>query len=255
MARQILPVFLLVTGLFFSGCAANQSYTTSDSANAATAQALDDYDRYLEEAYDTQIIYDPLEPWNRVMFEVNDVIINYVAHPINEAYTFITPQPVRTGLGNFFTNWLFPVRFVNNLLQGNPDRAYKEFARFFINTGAGLGGFIDVASTEPALQDVPPADFGQTLGKWGFGEGIYLYWPLLGPSNARDTVGTVGDWFLDPLTYVKPWYIALPAKTLRTVNELDDMLDLYDNFTKSAIEPYTAIRDGYTQYRRARVAK
>lgn len=248
--------FLLVACMLFPGCAANQMPAPgSEAANEATALALDDYDRYLEEAYDTQIIPDPLEPWNRLMFEVNDVIITYVARPVSDAYIFVVPQPVRTGFGNFFTNWLFPVRFVNNLLQANPERAYKEFARFFINTGAGLGGFIDVASTEPALQNVPPADLGQTFAKWGFGEGFYLYWPLLGPSNPRDTVGTVGDWFMDPLTYVKPWYVSLPVKTLRTVNGLDEVLDTYDSFTKSAIEPYTAIRDGYTQYRRARIAR
>lgn len=255
MTARILSIALVLGCLVLSGCASKLHSPGSNAHNEATALSLDDYDRYLEEAYDTQVIPDPLEPWNRAMFCVNDVLVTYVAHPVNDAYTFVTPEPVRTGLGNFFTNWLFPVRFVNNLLQGNPERAYKEFARFFINTGAGLGGFIDVASTEPALQNIPPADLGQTFGKWGFGEGIYLYWPMLGPSNARDTVGTVGDWFMDPLSYVTPWYVSLPVKTLRTVNELDGILDVYDDFTKSAIEPYTAIRDGYTQYRRAKVAK
>ena len=248
-------VALLVLACFLAGCATVSYEEKSAALHDSTVLSLDDDDRYLDDAFHTQVIPDPLEPWNRAMFTVNDVLLSYVAHPINDAYTFVMPEPFRNGIGNFFHNLLFPVRFFNNVLQGDSERAYKEFARFIINTGAGLGGFWDVASTEPALQNMVDADFGQTLGKWGLGEGVYLYWPLLGPSNARDTVGVVGDWFMDPLTYVKPWEVALPIKALRTVNELDGLLDLYDDFTRSAIEPYTAIRDGYTQYRRAKISK
>ena len=42
-------------------------------------------------------------------------------------------------------------------------------------------------------------DFGQTLGVWGVPNGPYLMLPLLGPSNGRDTVGRVGDYFINPL--------------------------------------------------------
>jgi phospholipid-binding lipoprotein MlaA len=246
-----LSLFILLP----AGCAMVGKEEKTALRHEATVLSLDDDDRYLDEAFQTQVIPDPLEPWNRAVFTFNDVLLVYVAHPISDAYTFVMPEPFRNGIGNFFRNLLFPVRFLNNVFQGNGEMAYKEFARFVINTGAGLGGFWDVASTEPALQNMVAADFGQTLGKWGFGEGVYLYWPLLGPSNVRDTVGTVGDLFMDPLTYVRPWRVSLPLKALRTVNELDGILDLYDDLTRSAIEPYTAVRDGYTQYRRAKIEK
>ena len=249
-------IVLLLAGLLSSGCAAHQDQAAkAASREEATVLSLDDDDRYLEEGFESQVIPDPIEYWNRGMFVLNDGLITVIGRPVNAVYTTVLPEGMRDGVGNFFTNLLFPVRFVNNLLQGNGHRASQEFGRFIINTSAGLGGFFDVASTNPDVQNMVDADFGMTLGKWGMGEGFYLYWPLLGPSNARDTVGFAGDFFLDPLTYVRPWQVSLPISSLRVVNPLDEMLDLYDEVSKSAIDPYTAIRDGYTQFRRAKIAK
>ncbi len=55
--------------------------------------------------------------------------------------------------------------------------------------------------------DIPKkeTDFGQTLGVYGVGQGFYLVWPVLGPSSARDSIGMVGDYFLDPVSYISPW--------------------------------------------------
>ncbi len=248
---------LLVICLLAGGCASRQDKDAlATSREQATIQALDDDDRYLEEGFETQVIPDPIENWNRTMFALNNGLVTMVAKPVNAVYTHVVPGQFREGIGNFFTNLLFPVRFINNLLQGKGQAAGKEFSRFIINTSAGIGGFFDVAATHPDLQDHVDADFGQTLGVWGVGEGFYLYWPIFGPSNPRDTVGRVGDWLMDPLTYyVRPWRVTLSIQALRAVNDLDSTLDLYDDITKSAIDPYTAIRDGYTQYRRAKIAK
>ncbi len=239
-----------------AGCSSHQGIGAFDTSDkSATVASLDDDDDYLDKAYTTQLVPDPLEGWNRAMFVFNDGFITYVGRPINTAYVTVMPGPFREGLGNFFHNLLFPVRFVNNLLQGKGQAAGKEFGRFVINTSVGLGGFINVAKTNPDIKDLDDEDFGQTLGVWGVGEGMYLYWPLIGPSTARDTAGLAGDWALDPLTWVPPWWVPWAAKSLRTVNQLDQILDVYDDVTKSAVEPYTAVRDAYIQYRRAKIAK
>lgn len=246
---------LLLLGL--AGCSSHHGVGAFDPDNhAAIAASLDDDDLFLDEAYSTQLVPDPLERWNRAMFVLNDGILTYVARPVSSAYTAITPQPFREGIGNFFNNLLFPVRFINNLLQGKGHAAGQEFAKFIINSTAGLGGFINYTGlNHPELAGLDKEDFGQTLGVWGIGEGIYLYWPFIGPSSARDTVGLAGDWLADPLTWVDPWWVPWAAKGFRTVNNLEELLDLYDDFTGSAIEPYTAVRDAYTQYRRSRIAK
>lgn len=255
--NKAFALFLLILLSGLAGCATNQGVGAFDASDhSAITASLDDDDVYLDEAYATQLIPDPLEGWNRAMFAFNDGIITYVARPVSNAYTAVTPAAFRSGFSNFFTNLLFPVRLINNLLQGRGYAAGQEFGKFIINTTAGLGGFIDYTGlNHPELATLDEEDFGQTLGVWGVGEGLYLYWPFLGPSNARDTVGIVGDWASDPLTWVAPWWAPWAIKGFRTVNDLEEMLDMYESMTKSAVEPYTAVRDAYTQYRRARIAK
>jgi phospholipid-binding lipoprotein MlaA len=257
MTRPLLLFCLLALAL--SGCAGRQGSAAaaedSSAQAAAIAAALDKDADYLDSAYNTQLIPDPLEPWNRAVFVLNDGVITFVGRPLNTAYTTITPRFFREGLYNFFRNLAFPVRFINSLLQGNGKKAGYEFSRFIINTGAGFGGLFNVASRHPELANLDGEDFGQTLGVWGVGEGLYLYWPLLGPSTVRDSVGRVGDYFLEPLSYVSPWQVSWSLYGVKILTELDGILDTYDDVTKSAIEPYTGVRDAFVQYRRAKVAK
>ena len=255
--KNFLTLCFLLLLLGSGGCASQNSGSSfNPQHHDAVVSSLDNDDAYLDDAYETQIIPDPLESWNRAMFVFNDGLITYVARPASTAYAAVTPQAFRDGFDNFFNNLLFPMRFINNLLQGKGYAAGQEFGKFIINTTAGLGGFINYTGlNHPELASLEDEDFGQTLGVWGLGEGLYLYWPLLGPSNVRDTVGQVGDWAADPLTWVSPWWASTAAKGFRAVNDLEETLDLYDDLTKSAIEPYTAVRDAFTQYRRAKIAK
>ena len=147
------------------------------------------------------------------------------------------------------------MRFTNNLLQGKGRAAGVEMSRFILNTTAGLGGVINVAENHKTIVPVDDEDFGQTLGVWGLGEGCYIVWPLLGPSTARDTVGLGGDYFLDPVSYVRPGELGLGVSAFRTFNQLDDIMDQYDAVNKLAIEPYTSFRNAYIQHRRAKVAR
>jgi len=89
---------------------------------------------------------DPLEGWNRFWFRVNDRAYFYLVKPITEAYTWLIPEKPRSWVRNFFTNLLFPVRFVNCMLQGKLYEAGVEFSRFVGNTAFGLGGLSDFAN-------------------------------------------------------------------------------------------------------------
>ncbi len=219
---------------------------------AATTADLDADADYLDAVGPN--VPDPLEGWNRAVHSFNDGFINYAARPAYNAYAYVTPDFFRTGVKNFFHNLAFPVRFTNNLLQGKGRAAGVEMSRFVLNTTAGLGGIIDVAkSHKPIVPVDDDEDFGQTLGVWGIGEGFYIVWPLLGPSTARDTVGLTGDYFLDPVTYVKPWALGAGVGAFRTFNQLDAIMDQYDAVNDLAVEPYTAFRNAYIQNRRARL--
>lgn len=172
------------------------------------SDSLDDYDTAPVDS-----ISDPLEPWNRFWFRFNDIFYLHIARPAYNAWVFITPHQLRSGLKNFFSNVLFPMRFVNNILQFRFLEAGVEFGRFFINTTSSLG-FADVAKGKKTIVPVDPSgeDFGQTLGRWGIGHGFYVVWPFIGPSSARDTVGRAGDLFTDPFFYVYPWELATSSE-------------------------------------------
>ena len=44
------------------------------------------------------------------------------------------------------------------------------------------------AAEDMGLQKLDKEDYGQTLGKMGFGPGCYLVLPVLGPTTVRDTI-------------------------------------------------------------------
>jgi phospholipid-binding lipoprotein MlaA len=94
-------------------------------------------------------------------------------------------------------------------------------------------------------------DFGQTLGAWGLPSGPFIVLPLLGPSTGRDTVGLVGDWYTDPLTYVKDGGVAWGAKALRVIDRRADLLAASKVLEQAALDPYSFVRDAYLQRRRS----
>ncbi len=211
---------------------------------------LDDYD-----ITPVQGISDPLEPWNRFWFGFNDIFYLYVASPLYSAYDFVMPDDVQSGLSNFFNNLLFPVRFVNALLQGKVQLAGVEFSRFLVNTTVGMGGFIDVAKHKKTV--VPYTregeDFGQTLASWGVGKGFYLVLPILGPSSARGAVGTAVDYFIDPALYLDPTFTTTFAYGGLYFNDLDNVLPLYEDTKAMSLDPYIAMREAYVAYREQQI--
>ncbi|MDR2076434.1 MAG: VacJ family lipoprotein [Desulfovibrio sp.] len=221
-------------------------------ALAQTPPSLEEDDIFLEDT-DARVP-DPLERWNRAVFVFNDAAIDYVLRPLHNGYVAITPAPVRAGIHNVFHNLLFPVRFTNSLLQGKGLAAGVEMSYFILNTTAGLGGILDLSPYHAPVVTPDAEDMGQTFSVWGLGEGFYIVWPVLGPSTIKDTLGEVGDSFLDPFTYLDPW-VGSALVAARVFHDLDRVLDLYDDMRHLAVEPYSALRDGYIQYRRAKAAK
>ena len=251
--RLLLSVVL---ALVSTGCAVSQKApsTTMDPAtapanNRAEGQTDSDFDLLEEELQDRFIeVADPLEPWNRMMFSVNDTLYFWVVKPIAVTYRDITPEPARVGIRNVFENAATPARYVNCLLQGKNAGADTELRRFVINTTAGVLGFGDPALDQYGLKPVDE-DLGQTLAGCGLGNGFYIVWPLLGPSTARDSVGKVGDAFLDPLRYVEPWELSIGISVVDYTNAASFQIGRYEVFKAAAVDPYIAMRESYIQYR------
>ncbi len=198
-------------------------------------------------------IADPLEPFNRAMFQFNDKLYFWVLKPVAQGYKKVVHEDVRVVVKNFFTNAAFPVRFVNCLLQGNITGAAGEVGRFALNTLVGFGGLFDPASEKEINLASHKEDLGQTLGVYGIGQGFYIHWPLFGPSSPRDTVGMVGDGFLNPFSYLNDWYESAGVRSFDMINDTSFRIGDYETLKKAAFDPYVAVRDAYVQYRFSRV--
>jgi phospholipid-binding lipoprotein MlaA len=193
--------------------------------------------------------YDPWEPFNEKMFTLNYNLDKWVLKPVAKGYNFIMPDRLQQMIDSGFDNLNVVQRVVNNLLQWRPLGAGVELSRFLINSTLGIGGLFDIARQEFGLQKTR-ADFGQTLGIWGFGPGPFLILPILPPLTVRDGIGTAVDGAMDPLSYVLPFIWArLGMRIGHTINERSLNLDLYQGFEETTVDLYSAVRNGYLQRR------
>ncbi len=200
---------------------------------------------------DRHEIRDPLEPWNRAVFSFNDRLYYWVLKPVKTVYSEAVPKDIRSAFGNFFANLATPVRLVNTVLQGRFGDAGVELSRFVVNSTLGVYGFGDAAAD---CFDLSPqrADFGQTMGVYGIGEGLYLYWPVFGPSNLRESAGLVAGISLNAIpTSELDTAIVLSARGVERVNQMSLDPDFYEDMKKNSLDPYVAIRQAYHDYRSA----
>jgi len=201
-------------------------------------------------------IADPLQPWNRMWHHFNDKTYFWMFKPMAQGYRFVVPEGFRISFSNFYTNATAPVRIFNSLFQLKINYFFTEFGRFLINTTIGFVGFRDCAKDCFGIKP-HDEDFGQTLGHYGVGHGIYLVWPLLGPSSVRDTIGKGADSVLSFTGILSPVDLEVPVwvglKTHEIVNEISLRIGFYERLKEAAIDPYIAIRDGYAQRRKKAV--
>jgi phospholipid-binding lipoprotein MlaA len=253
MRYYFLIMIWLVAG---AGCASSARNTPNLPAaspvdvNSSGDAAFDEFETELSQKQVT--VPDPIEPWNRAMFGVNDVFYFWLAKPVMQTYEKIVPRPARVCIRNFFENLATPARYVNCLLQGKGPEANRELRRFGINTTAGVLGFGDPAYDRWGLKPAEE-DLGQTLAVYGFDDGFYVVWPLFGPSTLRDSVGTVGDSFLNPVRYVKPMEVSIGISAVDATNRGSFHIGEYESFKAASVDPYVAMRGAYIQYRKKQI--
>lgn len=193
---------------------------------------------------------DPLEPFNRTMFEFNDAVDRAALRPTAEMYVKL-PSFMQTGVSNFFGNLGDVPTAANNFLQGKFADGLSDTMRFLVNTAFGLGGLLDIGS-EAGLQK-HNEDFGQTLGKWGVGAGPYVVLPLLGSSTLRDTVALPVDFQTDPWLYADPTAARVAGTVTRVVDQRAALLGASNLLEEAALDRYAFVRDAYLQRRQGKV--
>ena len=247
--KASLRLFIVTVCLLFATTTVVIPTTVSLAADDGGVDFLDD--EFYESELDSVEVGDPLEPFNRAMFQFNDFTYTWVFNPVATGYSNIVPTDIRGAVGNFFYNLQEPVRFVNAMLQARFSDAGTLLVRFAINTTGGIAGLGDPAGRELGFKAVD-ATLGETLGVWGIGDGFYLVVPFYGPSTLRDISGTLVDglvmspyyWWADSWVEVSAIYLT------KELNKLSLHLGEYEELKQLSFDPYIAIRNGYFQYRK-----
>ena len=198
---------------------------------------------------------DPHEKLNRKIHKFNRGLDRVFIRPVGKGYASAIPDDIETAIGRFAFNLSIPSAVVNNILQGNMRGAFKDTARFAVNTTVGLGGFFDPAS-EMSMPAPTDADFGQTLHAWGVPDGNYNEVPVLGPGTDRHMAGKMVDIFTNPLTYVLPSpekYYGTGASLAARLSDRARYSDTIDSVLYESEDSYAATRSLYLQNRRFRL--
>ena len=185
---------------------------------------------------------DPYESFNRKVFGFNDTVDDYVAAPISDAYKWITPQLVQTGVFNFFNNLKTINVVINDVLQAKFQQSAEDAGRFALNTTFGLGGFLDVGKSVGLEQN--EEDFEQTLAVWGVPQGSYLVIPFLGPSTMRGIPGAAFDTAANPASYA-----GMPIQLISLLNTRANAEGSLKFIDEAALDPYVFTRESFLQWR------
>lgn len=221
---RLLIVCFFVTLLF--GCASSPPQNTSDA-----------------DQQKSEVEVDKFEGFNRAMFRFNDTIDRWLLKPVSKGYAKVVPGPVKTGVGNFFSNIGEVPNIINDGLQWKWKQASNDTGRLLVNSTIGLFGLFDVAS-KTGLERSDGENFGQTLSVWGVPRGSYLVLPFLGPNTVRGGFALPVDWASSPIQYLESSNAQLGLNVLDVVHVRAELLKAEDLISG---DRYLFIREVYLQ--------
>ena len=178
---------------------------------------------------------------SRSIFKFNMAFDDVVLEPIAKGYNKL-PSQIKTGTSNFTSNLGTLLSIPNNILQGEIKSASESSLKFLVNSTLGFVGIYD-ASSQLGIKS-EKTDFGETMAKWGIGEGPYLDILVLGPSNQRDGIGRMVDIVFDPVGL-----IGAGPKGAATVTSLAFGLSARSQFRESIDSILYQSADSYAQSR------
>ncbi len=233
--RNLLLVLSLCCIILLVGCAKPPTNNLAEPQNQIPDLLVDSES---DDEQETSSASDPLEPLNRGTFWFNkEVVYDWGLSPASDAYDFVTPDLVQTGIGNFFHNLKFPIRVIEDFALFDFKNLGKDTIFFTFNS-IGLW-FIDLRSAQDR-SDRGDGNFSKVLATWGIPPGPYIVWPLIGPSNARDSVGSIVNFILDPKNLVaSPESFILGAINIIDTYHRRDRA-IIDDMYRYTLNPYSA---------------
>jgi phospholipid-binding lipoprotein MlaA len=198
---------------------------------------------------------DPLEPTNRVFYSINNGIDTVALRPLAIAYRDAVPTVIRTHTHNILVNLGMPVALFDDILSAKPRRAGDSLMRLVINTSVGVGGIFDVATGWGYPNH--DTDAGLAFALWGMPDGVFLFLPILGPTNPRDVAGFGTDIVMDPSTWVGQGPVlsglAYGRVFFGAIDARERVLDDLDRIKAQALDPYATFRSLARQHRRSQI--
>jgi len=231
VVTKSLLIFLIsamITGHYAFSAGADESKVAQESADQQEAEKDDG---------------DPFESLNRFTSGFNRIVRGAILDPLVDGYQAVTPDALQDALGNAASNLSEPVTAISSFLEGDTENAGNATKRFIVNSTFGLGGTQDKA-TEMGIHQ-RREDLGQAAAAHGADAGPYIVLPLLGPSNARDALGTAVTAVASPMPLV--------GAVTSTGVEYSRNQDEIQAITKGALDPYTVEKNAYRQHRQYQI--
>lgn len=241
----VICAFLFQTSIAMAGSTGSEDLKSKSSKNSAP---------------------ECFEGVSRAMHSFNHALDKVVFEPVAKGYRAI-PHPIRKGTGNAVDNLRSLLTFSNNILQADFGGAVNTAGRFVINTTVGILGIFDPAEHLFGLEDRGKEDFGQTIGYWGASSGCYFVLPILGPTTIRDSIGLVGNVFIDPVYQITHnsevnagignqsysehnyyYYRGTGAVDFRAKN-----IESFDSLEETSIDLYASMKSLYLQSRNNKI--
>ena len=239
--KKILSIFLISLFLCFSVSADTDG--TNEMSNNKNGEVKDCFEKI-----------------NRAVFGFNQALDQIIIEPIAKGYRYL-PAPIRSGTSNVLSNLSLVVTIPNNFLQGDFGLAGKNSLRFVVNSTIGILGIFDPA-TKVGLNDYEKEDWGQTLGKWGVGEGCYIVLPVLGPSTIRDATASLVNysggnaWYnitVDEDTHYVSDFDYYASRGMAGVDFRAKNIESFDNLETNSLDFYASVKSLYLQDRKRRI--
>lgn len=253
LSKPWLKFLIVLVTLLVSGCSSiDEQQIESTTQNQPVAEIEIETSQGTQSITPTVVSYEPtefedsLEFINRPIFEFNDGLYRYFLIPVSEGYIKYVPGPVKTGIGNFFSNLREPLNMVNHIAQGEGGKFGVCLARFVINSTLGLFGLFDPADAWFDIKE-QRATIAQTLRHYGVGYGNYLVLPILGQSDYRNAFSTIGESLLNPVHWISNNPETLYLQSLDSVNQFAPTAPSYEELYEQAEDPYLFFRNLYLQ--------
>jgi len=187
---------------------------------------------------------DPFESINRPVFEFNKSLDKYAIKNAAKVYKNVANNDFKECSYNFFYNLSMPLNIVSSICSLDLENAAKSVARFLINTVLGFLGCFDVASKFGVYSE--NKDMRDVLRSAGIPQGPFMMIPVLGATSPRDIIGTIGNFFLDPLGFLIPEGWMWRRRITNVIVDRTENYNAINEVLYESVDPYEIIKNNST---------